>query len=73
MLSTIEAEALDILFIEDDPDIAEMYRLKLELDGYWVRVVEPDVAVAAARATSGRLFGGGSRLPDPRSQGRRRV
>lgn len=50
MLSTIEAEALDILFVEDDPDIAEMYRLKLELDGYWVRIVRPDTAVAAARA-----------------------
>jgi hypothetical protein len=29
-----------VLFIEDSPDLAEMYRLKLELDGYWVRVVK---------------------------------
>lgn len=27
-----------VLFIEDDPDIAEMYRLKLEIDGYAVTV-----------------------------------
>jgi DNA-binding response OmpR family regulator len=44
-------EALDVLFIEDDPDVAEMYRLKLELDGYWVRVVNSATAVAAARAS----------------------
>jgi CheY-like chemotaxis protein len=50
MLAMMDEEALDILFIEDDPDIAEMYRLKLELDGYWVRTVKSDSAVAAARA-----------------------
>jgi DNA-binding response OmpR family regulator len=46
-----DAEALDVLFIEDDPDVAEMYRLKLELDGYWVRVVSRETAVAAARTS----------------------
>jgi DNA-binding response OmpR family regulator len=45
----IELEPIDILFISDDQDLAEMYRLKLELDGYWVRVVPPPNAVAAAR------------------------
>ncbi|MGH7867337.1 MAG: response regulator, partial [Candidatus Dormibacteraceae bacterium] len=25
-----------VLLVEDDPDFAEMYRLKLELDGYMV-------------------------------------
>jgi DNA-binding response OmpR family regulator len=43
------AETLDVLFIADDPDIAEMYRMKLELDGYWVRVVSADRAVVEAR------------------------
>ena len=45
-----EVETLEVLFIADDADLAEMYRLKLELDGYWVRIVGFDTAVAAARA-----------------------
>jgi DNA-binding response OmpR family regulator len=32
-------EDVSILFVEDDPAIAEMYKLKLELDGYRVNVV----------------------------------
>ncbi len=44
-----DIETLEVLFIADDPDLAEMYRLKLELDGYWVRVVGADSAVAEAR------------------------
>ncbi len=31
-------EAIRVLFIEDDPAVADMYRLKLELDGYLVTV-----------------------------------
>jgi CheY-like chemotaxis protein len=27
---------LEVVFIGDDPGLAELYRLKLELDGYWV-------------------------------------
>jgi CheY-like chemotaxis protein len=27
-----------VLFVEDDPEVAQMYRLKLELDGYAVEV-----------------------------------
>lgn len=39
----MEAQAVDdrdvrVLFIEDDPDIARMYKLKLEIDGYCVSV-----------------------------------
>ncbi len=30
-------EEVNVLFIEDDPAVAEMYKLKLELDGYRVR------------------------------------
>ncbi|HEV3095945.1 MAG TPA: hypothetical protein VG104_02260 [Candidatus Dormibacteraeota bacterium] len=45
-----EVETLEVLFIANDFDLAEMYRLKLELDGYWVRVVDFDTALAAARA-----------------------
>jgi DNA-binding response OmpR family regulator len=49
VMQEAEAELLDVLFIADDPDLAEMYRLKLELDGYWVRTVSPGTAVMAAR------------------------
>ena len=31
-------EEVHVLFIEDDPEVAEMYKLKLELDGYTVVV-----------------------------------
>ena len=34
-----------VLFVEDDPDVAHMYKLKLELDGYAV-----DVAVDGLQA-----------------------
>jgi DNA-binding response OmpR family regulator len=45
-----DLETLDVLYIGDDDALAEMYRLKLELDGYWVRVVDLDNAVAETRA-----------------------
>lgn len=31
-----EEELIDVLLVEDDPSVLEMYRLKLELDGYRV-------------------------------------
>lgn len=31
-------DAIRVLFIEDDPAVAEMYKLKLELDGYLVTI-----------------------------------
>jgi len=30
------SDEIRVLFVEDDPTVAEMYRLKLELDGYQV-------------------------------------
>jgi DNA-binding response OmpR family regulator len=50
MPSERDADTLGVLFIEDDPRISEMYRLKLEVDGYWVRIVKAEAAVAAAQA-----------------------
>ena len=50
VMQDAEVESLEVLVIADDPDLAEMYRLQLELDGYWVRIVGRDTAVAAARA-----------------------
>jgi len=45
-----DVETLDVLYIAEDDALAEMYLLKLELDGYWVRVVDLDNAVAETRA-----------------------
>ena len=38
-------ETIRVLFIENDPTVAEMYKLKLELDGYQVTVVANDDTV----------------------------
>lgn len=35
-------ETIRVLFIEDDPAVAEMYKLKLELDGYLVTITTPE-------------------------------
>jgi CheY-like chemotaxis protein len=35
-MQTPAEEEVRVLFVEDDADLAEMYRLKLELDGYTV-------------------------------------
>src|SRR5258708_21133859 len=35
-MQTPAEEEVSVLFVEDDADVAEMYRLKLELDGYTV-------------------------------------
>lgn len=32
-------DEIEVLYLEDDPDFAEMYRLKLQLDGYRVHLV----------------------------------
>ena len=39
-LSQAPDEEVRVLFIEDDPAVAEMYKLKLELDGYTVTVAK---------------------------------
>jgi DNA-binding response OmpR family regulator len=44
-------DTIRVLFIEDDPAVAEMYKLKLELDGYQVTVVANDDQVLAEAAT----------------------
>jgi CheY-like chemotaxis protein len=31
-------EDIQVLFVEDDPSVAQMYKLKLELDGYRVEI-----------------------------------
>jgi CheY-like chemotaxis protein len=46
-----EEDEVRVLFVEDDPAVAQMYRLKLELDGYAVDVAS-DGEQAVSRATS---------------------
>ena len=50
VLPESDFETLNVLYVADNLALAEMYRLKLELDGYWVRVVDLDNAVGEARA-----------------------
>jgi DNA-binding response OmpR family regulator len=38
VVSEVTDDEVRVLFIEDDPAVAEMYKLKLELDGYTVTV-----------------------------------
>ena len=37
-----EVDSVSLVFIQDDPSLAEMYRIKLEVDGYRVTVVDAD-------------------------------
>ena len=39
-----DPEEVTVLFVEDDPAVAQMYRLKLELDGYVVDVAADGLA-----------------------------
>src|SRR5947199_8728409 len=46
-----ESDDVRVLFVEDDASVAQMYRLKLELDGYTVDVAGDGlVALEKARA-----------------------
>ncbi|HYM51421.1 MAG TPA: hypothetical protein VET65_12740 [Candidatus Limnocylindrales bacterium] len=38
-MNALPEDSLDVLYVGDDPDLAEIYRMKLELDGYLVRSV----------------------------------
>lgn len=55
--SDLSDDAIHVLFIEDDPAVAEMYKLKLELDGYVVTVVSlGDDIAAIARSVRPELI-----------------
>lgn len=51
-------ETIRVLFIENDAAVAEMYKLKLELDGYQVTVIAHDdqVLEVAARDKPDMIF-----------------
>ena len=36
----MSTDEVNVLFIEDDPTVAQMYKLKLELDGYQVNMAK---------------------------------
>jgi CheY-like chemotaxis protein len=46
-----DEDEVRVLFVEDDPAVAQMYRLKLELDGYLVEIAT-DGEQAVTRATT---------------------
>ena len=56
--SHLTEEIIRVLFVEADPAVAEMYRLKLELDGYHVAVVADDdrVLEEAARTRPDMIY-----------------
>jgi CheY-like chemotaxis protein len=46
----VSPDDVRVLFVEDDPAVAQMYKLKLELDGYQVEVAgDGEVALKMAR------------------------
>jgi CheY-like chemotaxis protein len=46
----MDSEVIDVLLVEDDPAVLEMYRLKLSLDGYRVSVaVDGEEGLSRAR------------------------
>ena len=47
--ASADPDEVSVLFVEDDASVAQMYRLKLELDGYAVDVA-PDGLVALEKA-----------------------
>ncbi|MFN2569076.1 MAG: PleD family two-component system response regulator [Candidatus Dormibacteria bacterium] len=38
MTELVDEQVIDVLLIEDDPAVVEMYKMKLELDGYRVNI-----------------------------------
>jgi CheY-like chemotaxis protein len=59
-----DPDEVRILFVEDDASVAEMYRLKLELDGYTVDVASDGItALEKARAAGHDIIFLDIRLP----------
>ncbi len=57
-------ERVRVLFVEDDPSVAQMYKLKLELDGYDVEVAsDGEMALESARAAPPDIIFLDIRLP----------
>ncbi len=57
-------ERVRVLFVEDDQSVAQMYKLKLELDGYDVEVAsDGEMALESARAAPPDIIFLDIRLP----------
>jgi len=50
-LAELKEEPISVLIVEDDPAVAQMYRIKLELDGYTVTVA-PDGEIGLRMAAT---------------------
>ena len=50
-MAELKEEPISVLIIEDDPAVAQMYRIKLELDGYTVTVA-PDGEIGLRMAAT---------------------
>jgi len=63
-VSTPQEDDVRVLFVEDDPSVAQMYKLKLELDGYQVQVaVDGEVAIQMATSAPPDIIFLDIRLP----------
>jgi DNA-binding response OmpR family regulator len=63
-LTRSEEDDVRVLFVEDDPAVAQMYKLKLELDGYSVDVATDGVeALRMAKANPPDIIFLDIRLP----------
>jgi CheY-like chemotaxis protein len=51
-------DPVDVLFVAGDPDLAELYRIKLQLDGYRVTIVDSvdEAIVAVERQPADIIF-----------------
>jgi len=52
----VDDEILDILFVAEDEGLAEMYKLKLEMEGYRVRVVSRQQTRSIGRPVPSVVF-----------------
>ena len=50
-MAELKEEPISVLIVEDDPAVAQMYRIKLELDGYTVTVA-PDGEIGLRMAAT---------------------
>jgi CheY-like chemotaxis protein len=50
--ASADPDEVKVLFVEDDASVAQMYRLKLELDGYTVEVAGDGVSALEKARTS---------------------
>ena len=65
MILSETADQLRVLLVEDDPAIVDMYRYKLELDGYDVSVAAVEAALVMAAESPPDLIFLNVQVPNP--------